>query len=55
MQLALVARIWIARDEAAAYGGGVAKKTESDEHYVLDLCDAVLAAAGHRQARRALA
>ncbi|WP_194397127.1 hypothetical protein [Microbacterium atlanticum] len=29
----------------------MAKRTESDEHYVLDLCDAVLAAAGHRQAR----
>jgi len=29
----------------------VAKRTESDEHYVLNLCDEVLGAAGLRQAR----
>lgn len=29
----------------------MAKRTESDEHYVLDLCDEVLAAIGQRQAR----
>lgn len=29
----------------------MAKRTESDEHYVLNLCDEVLGAAGLRQAR----
>lgn len=29
----------------------MAKRTESDEHYVLDLCDEVLATTGLRQAR----
>lgn len=29
----------------------VAKRVESDEHYVLDLCDEVLGATGDRQAR----
>jgi hypothetical protein len=29
----------------------VATRAESDEHYVIDLCDEVLETAGHRQAR----
>lgn len=29
----------------------MAKRADSDEHYVLDLCDEVLASIGHRQAR----
>ena len=29
----------------------MAKRAESDEHYVLDLCDEVIKATGHRQAR----
>lgn len=33
------------------YGDRVAKRTESDEHYVLGLCDEVLGVAGLRQAR----
>lgn len=33
------------------YGDRVAKRAESDEHYVLDLCDEVLGATGLRQAR----
>lgn len=33
------------------YGDSVAKRAESDEHYVLDLCDEIIGTAGLRQAR----